>query len=408
MAIKTRVVWSYLVVLLALVSAPAAARMLLDTNVSPPWQLERDGQLTGTAVATLDCVLSAIGIPYEVRVVPWRRGHFNVQNGLSEGIFSVMPTAEMDRYATLSAPLALEKWYWFALSEAVLDQAGFPEAHRIGAVLGSNQASWLATRGIRPAEEVTAVSQLVTLVETGRIDTFLADIHTVNEYLASRSNRPLIYSRFEKYTPLGVYFSHRFLGSRRGFLERFNAAVADCNTSSVQLSADEQIRVHRLVEERVTDWAHGELLISALREANRVRHDVTPADIQRLDHQWMSEVSSGDHVLIATIQGHPLSALLRDIQQRSGGLFTEIIVMDRLGLNVAVSEITSDYWQGDESKYQRVFPPGGEAVFMDRIEYDPSTRQFQVQVSIRITDPQSMTPIGVLTVGIDVEAMLQE
>ncbi|MFN3714286.1 MAG: hypothetical protein ACK4SX_11565 [Alcanivoracaceae bacterium] len=398
-----RVAW----LLLVLVSATSHARMLLDTNLAPPYQIERDGQLAGTAVSTLDCVFAAIGVPYEIRVVPWRRGHFNLQNGLSEGLFSVMPVAEMDRYATLSAPLALEKWYWFALSRHVLSQPDFPAAYRIGAVLGSNQSSWLAGRGVRIAEEVTAVSQLATLVETGHIDAFLADIHTVNDYLGNRVNRPLIYSRFERYTPLGVYFSHRFLGTRSGFLERFNAAVSSCNNATVQLSAAEQLRLHRLIDARVMGWSHSDEVVDAIREANRLRQQITPADIQRLDHQWMSEFSSGEHVLIRSVVEHPLSGFLRDIHHADKQFYAEILVMDRLGLNVAVSQITSDYWQGDESKYQQVFPPGGNPVFIDRIEYDHSTRKFQVQVSIRIVDPHSSLPIGVLTVGIDVEGMLQ-
>jgi ABC-type amino acid transport substrate-binding protein len=407
MAISPR--WLVTIAWLLLMAVPATihARMLLDTNLSPPYQIERDGQLAGTAVLTLDCVFAAVGMPYEIRVVPWRRGHFNLQNGLSEGLFSVMPVAEMDRYATLSAPLALEKWHWFALSEQVLTKADFPAAYRIGAVLGSNQSSWLAARGVRIAEEVAAVSQLVTLVETGRIDAFLADIHTINDYLGSRANRPLIYSQFQRYTPLGVYFSHRFLQTRLGFLERFNAAVSLCNRETVQLDTAEQMQLRRLIETKVMGWSHADKLVTALREANRVRQNITPADIQRLDHQWMSEFSSGQHELIRSVIEHPLSAFLRDIHQADKDLYSEILVMDRLGLNVGVSQITSDYWQGDESKYQQVFPPGGEPIFIDRIEYDHSTRKFQVQVSIRIVDPDSSLPIGVLTVGIDVEGMLQ-
>jgi hypothetical protein len=248
---------------------------------------------------------------------------------------------------------------------------------------------------------------LVTLVETGRIDAFLADIHTINDYLGSRANRPLIYSQFQRYTPLGVYFSHRFLQTRLGFLERFNAAVSLCNRETVQLDTAEQMQLRRLIETKVMGWSHADKLVTALREANRVRQNITPADIQRLDHQWMSEFSSGQHELIRSVIEHPLSAFLRDIHQADKDLYSEILVMDRLGLNVGVSQITSDYWQGDESKYQQVFPPGGEPIFIDRIEYDHSTRKFQVQVSIRIVDPDSSLPIGVLTVGIDVEGMLQ-
>lgn len=47
---------------------------------------------------------------------------------------------------------------------------------------------------------------------------------------------------------------------------------------------------------------------------------------------------------------HPVSALFRDMVEASGRLCTEIFVMDARCLNVAMSDTTSDYWQGDEAK----------------------------------------------------------
>jgi ABC-type amino acid transport substrate-binding protein len=393
---------------LTLLPAAAAARILLDTNVAPPYQVEVDGKLAGTAVDTLDCVFRAIGMPYSARVVPWRRARFNVQNGLSEGMFSAMPFAEIDQYATLSAPLALEKWYWFGLSEQNLYDDSFPLGRRLGAVLGSNQSGWLAERGIAVAEEVTSVSQLINLLENDRIDAFLADMDTLNLYLAEHAERPLIYSRFEKYTPLAVYFSNNFLRARPDFLDRFNHTMFRCNTASVQLSDTERGKLLRMVEARLIPLAESTEVITALVSANAERRQLVPADIRRLDAQWMAEMTQPEQPLIRKIIDDRLSQYLRVVEEKSAGLYTEILVMDRLGLNVGISRISSDYWQGDEDKYLKAFPPGGQGIFIDRIQYDESTRKFQVQVSIRVQDGTTGKPVGVMTVGIDVEAMLQE
>lgn len=386
----------------------ATGRILLDTSPAPPYQVEEEDRISGTAVDTLACVFRAVGLPYEVRVVPWRRARFNVQNGLAEGLFSAMPFAEMDQYATLSAPLALEKWYWFGLSERLLYDESFPLGRRLGGVLGSNQSGWLAQRGMALSEEVTSIGQLVSLLESGRIDAFLADIHTVNQYLGERGPGPLIYSKFEKYTPLGVYFSNDFLRARPDFLARFDSMMSRCNTETVQLSAVELGKLMRMVEARLLPVARSIEVTSAVIDANRQRGEISAEEIRQLDRQWVRELEAGTPELISQIQASRLSQYLNVVEAKEAGLFTEILVMDRFGLNVGISRVTSDYWQGDESKYQEVFPPGGESTFIDRIEYDASTGKFQVQVSIRLHDPKISEAIGVMTVGINVEAMLQE
>lgn len=387
---------------------PVNGRILLDTSPAPPYQVEQSGRISGTAVDTLDCVFHAVGLPYEIRVVPWRRARFNVQNGLAEGLFSAMPFAEMDQYATLSAPLALEKWYWFGRGERLLHDESFPLGMRLGGVLGSNQSGWLAQRGMTLSEEVTSIGQLVSLLESGRIDAFLADIQTVNQFLDERGPGQVIYSRFEKYTPLGVYFSNDFLRTRPGFLARFDSMMSRCNTATVQLSAIELGKLMRMVEARFLPVARSGEVISAVIDANRKRGEISAEEIRQLDQQWSKELEAGTVGLVGQIQSSRLSQYLQVVEAKEAGLVTEILVMDRFGLNVGISRLTSDYWQGDERKYEEVFPPGGESIFIDRIKYDASTAKFQVQVSIRLHDPTTDDAIGVMTVGIDVEAMLLE
>ena len=389
-------------------SLPAFGRILLDASSAPPYQFENEGRLTGTAVETLDCVFRAVGLPYEVRAVPWRRARFNVQNALAEGLFSAMRFAEMDRYATLSAPLALEKWYWFSLNEQLLYVQGFPFGRRLGGVLGSNQSGWLAERGVVLSKEVTSVGQLIRLLEAGRIDAFLADIHTVNLYLRDHASGLVIHSRFEKYTPLGVYFSNHFLRERPDFLSRFNSMMPQCNTETVQLSGNETGKLMRLVEARLLPLAATVEVVSAVTDANRLRGDISVDELRELDRRWVREIEAGAPELIREIQSNRLSRYLQAVEAKESDVFTEILVMDRHGLNVGISRVTTDYWQGDERKYQKVFASEGEGVFIDRVEYDASTEKFQVQVSIRLHDPVTAEAIGVMTTGIDVEAMLGE
>ena len=87
---------------------------------------------------------------------------------------------------------------------------------------------------------------------------------------------------------------------------------------------------------------------------------------------------------------------------------TEIFVMDNKGLNVGQSDITSDFWQGDEAKWQKTFQAAPKTMFVDEVEMDDSTQRFQTQISIAITDPDTGENIGAVTIGVDAEGLLMQ
>ena len=96
---------------------------------------------------------------------------------------------------------------------------------------------------------------------------------------------------------------------------------------------------------------------------------------------------------------------LKDKQVASGGVITEIFVIDAKGLSVGESEISSDYWQGDELKWQKTYLAGASALFVDAAEKDESTQMLQSQASLTISDPNTGQPIGAITIGINLDAL---
>lgn len=388
-------------------SAAACARMQLDTSIAPPYQTEQDGVLGGSAVTTLNCVFGKIGLSYQVRVVPWRRAWFNLQNNLTDGVFSVMAHPEMEAHGRLSAPLALEKWYWFGRSLEQLRAPDFPANLRLGAVLGSNASGWMRQRGLIPVEEVTSERQLLQLLDSGRIDAFLADAATMEQWLTEQQSRAALYSDFEKYTPLAVYFSHAFLASRPGFFERFNAELAECNTASMALSDGEHLRLVRLMEAMLLPLSRSSEVLAALRRQRDQGEWLSQMQIDALDEQWRREISATERPLIQTMLQQHLSRYLQVFEEKHPD-FTEVMVVDRQGMNLGISRPSSDYWQGDEDKFLQVFPPARDSYHVGSIEYDASTGKFQVPVSVRVTDPDSGEALGVLIVGVDIEAILQD
>jgi hypothetical protein len=81
--------------------------------------------------------------------------------------------------------------------------------------------------------------------------------------------------------------------------------------------------------------------------------------------------------------------------------YAEIFVMDNQGANVAMTDKTSDFWQGDEAKFKKSYNSGNGAIFVDEVEFDDSTQAYLCQVSVPVKDGDKV--IGAITVGVDVD-----
>lgn len=158
-------------------------------------------------------------------------------------------------------------------------------------------------------------------------------------------------------------------------------------------------------EKTLREWMKDPVVIEAVKAQNAKHASLTQDKIDALDKQWRAETKASAKPLISEVTGNALSAYLRKKEAESQGLVTEIFVMDNKGLNVGQSDVTSDYWQGDEAKWQKTYPAGPNAVFVDKVEQDESTQKFQTQVSMTVVDG-SGAAIGAVTVGLDVEMLM--
>lgn len=161
--------------------------------------------------------------------------------------------------------------------------------------------------------------------------------------------------------------------------------------------------VKKMVQAKVMPWLSNPAVISAIKAQNQKHASLSQAEIIKLDKQWRAEVKSGGGPLSQSVLSNALSQFLKKVKADSAGLFTEIFVMDNKGLNVGQSDLTSDYWQGDEAKWQKTFLVGPNAIFVDKVEKDESTQALQSQASISIVDPATKQVIGAVTVGINVD-----
>ena len=156
--------------------------------------------------------------------------------------------------------------------------------------------------------------------------------------------------------------------------------------------------------QKVVDFAHSELaklgtdpiIVKAVKEENAKGKSL--AQIQEKDKSWMATPGIADYM--KAIMESECGQHLRTIQ-KSAPFYAEIFVMDNQGANVAMTDKTSDYWQGDEAKFKKSFNGGAGAVFVDDIKFDDSSQTYLSQVSVPVKDGGPV--IGAITIGIDVD-----
>lgn len=161
-------------------------------------------------------------------------------------------------------------------------------------------------------------------------------------------------------------------------------------------------------ERSVSAWIGNPVVVSAIKAQNQQHADLSQSEIDNLDKTWRAESENSGGPLISKVTSNSLSDFLREIKENEDGLVTEVFVMDDKGLNVGQSDITSDYWQGDEAKWQKTYSAAPSTMFVDEVELDESTQSFQTQISIAVTDPETGKNIGAVTIGVDAEALLMQ
>jgi hypothetical protein len=134
-------------------------------------------------------------------------------------------------------------------------------------------------------------------------------------------------------------------------------------------------------------------ILRALRAKNASGETIE--EIQRKDKEWMA---NPQFALRKSLTSSACGQRLRDLT-KSDTAVVEVILMDKNGANVCVSRETTDYWQGDEAKWQKTFGEGKD-VFVDEPAFDQSTGVYAIQISTLIFDGK--TKAGALTLGLRV------
>jgi ABC-type amino acid transport substrate-binding protein len=379
--------------------------IVLGTNVLQKKSLPTTDEIQGGSAEHVKCILDDMKISYQIRSLPWRRARQDVHASVIDGFFTAVGIDEASDYATFSAPLALENWYWFWRTDMAAP-ASWKEHFQVGVILGSQHEAILTNEGFTEFVTANNLEQLVKLLISKRVDVVLMDKEQFESTVAKMGVRTRDYkSRFFRYMPLGVYFGAPFLAQHPDFLTAFNSRISACSMQKFELSDSEK----EIIKKITSPWfqkikSNGDI-VNAVVQQNSSNKSKPVNQLKKIDEQWQLAFKVGDTKLSKTIVNQNVSLLLKQFSAASNELLSEIIIMDERGYNVAMAEMTSDYWQGDEEKFTLVYSKLEQTIFFDQIKYDASSKRFQVQVSAPLYDTQRKA-IGAITLGVDVDKAL--
>lgn len=183
-------------------------------------------------------------------------------------------------------------------------------------------------------------------------------------------------------------------------------AIALCGAAITARADGYEPAMRAFLENDASAWTRSAPIVAAINAQNARTAGYDQAKIDELDALWAAEIGSSAAPTITAVLQNPAADFLRQQVASSGGRITEVFIMDARGLNVASSDITSDYWQGDEAKFTETHGRGPDAIHFSEIEFDESAQRYQAQISLTISDPATGQPIGAMTIGVDADSLM--
>ena len=137
-------------------------------------------------------------------------------------------------------------------------------------------------------------------------------------------------------------------------------------------------------------------LIAAVQKQNA--QNLSMSTINSRDQKWQS--TSGLDDFMQSLMTNAGAKRLAQIEKENK-VIVESFLMDNKGANAAMTNKTSDYWQGDEAKFTKSYNGGKGSVHLGKAKFDKSAQAYIVQVSIPVMSDGRA--IGAITYGINID-----
>lgn len=148
----------------------------------------------------------------------------------------------------------------------------------------------------------------------------------------------------------------------------------------------------------VRTWAADPIVVQAAREANASPRSMD--EIETLNRKWVE--ATGVTEFMRALIDHPAARRLKELRS-SNPEIQEAFLTDAIGANVAITNKTSDFYQGDEVQFVEAFNQGKGGVHIGELSLDESIHSYSIHVGVPVLDQGK--PIGVLLAAVNVEKL---
>jgi len=173
------------------------------------------------------------------------------------------------------------------------------------------------------------------------------------------------------------------------------SATVDKLNSEVDSLTDVSPQVKTFIKEKLIPLCTNSVFVAETAAHNA--KGMTLDAIRSLDKEW---IEAEDELAIhAELMENDCAREIKKITDEIP-MIGETFVMDNQGANVGQNALTSDYWQGDEAKWEGAYKDGEGGIVVGRAKLDRSTGQVDQKISIPIIDDSGKV-IGAACFGID-------
>jgi len=192
------------------------------------------------------------------------------------------------------------------------------------------------------------------------------------------------------------------------YLININRTIAQKGEDLVNLSNQVQLGVENKVHGGVQvleTLAQTPSIVKAVVETNQKHTEWSDAKLATMDKAWIDKDPIME-VIVEEVSNNDVSQYLKKFLANNPDEI-EVFVTDLKGLNVAMTDRTSDYLQSDEAWWKTAYNGGMGASYIGQVDYDESTQTYAMNLGVPIYDPDTGRVIGVLRGTLDVSQVVR-
>jgi hypothetical protein len=168
-------------------------------------------------------------------------------------------------------------------------------------------------------------------------------------------------------------------------------------------AADYTHDLNEFINIEMKPWVSSDIVIDSLNKQNEEQAALLESNLLVMDNNWRSEYRKVNQPTIGPVLASELSQFLKKKAVEGEGVYTELIIVDAKGLNIAQTVISENYYNAGKPRWEKTFRAKSYAPYISEIYYSDETSKFQVEVSFLIVSDGQ--PVGIVVAGIDVEQL---